>query len=304
MNHLGQHIRNKQLGALGLCAFSVPAVLLLPQTGWAATGIVSAVSMVAVMVGRPVTGAAAATKGVKLLAIPLFVWNIGVIGKLAWELSRVYEVDSVVPGLVLLLLGAYAVKKGVVAEVGAVLLFFLLGIYGVMYLFAIPMIQFHRSVMASVRDPGNVAYGFLPILLLYMYKGEDRKGRLPWAVGGVVLGLGAAVITKGMEAPDFYTAAKSINLFGTMERWEPFVAVALTGGMFCLMAMLYEVDGIIWKDLWQQKKNFPIELITFVSAGMILVAGKVADRFWTLGTALCWGLVPILTQFVGHKKKD
>lgn len=295
------HVRERQLGALGLCAFSVVAVLFLPQAGWTAVGVVTVGSMLIATFGKCAT-TGKANMGERLLAVPLFVWNILIMGKLGRELSNIHEVESVLPGLLLLLLSAYGVKKGVVPVVGAVLVFFILGIFGAMYLFAIPVGDMGK-LTPQRGSAENLVYGFLPILLLYMYKGEKRRGKVSWAIGTIALGVGAAMVTAVMGAPDFYTAAKSVNLFGTMERWEPLVAVGVTAGGFCLLSMLLGVNKEIWSGIWDQKKNFPIELMAAIAAGLILTAGKGGDRFWAMGTAVCWGIIPIITQLVVSKKK-
>ena len=293
--------RERQLGALGLCALSVPAVLFLPRGGWTAALMVTAVSMLMAVFGRSV-GVREVSKWDRLLSMPLFLWNIMIIGKLAWELSSVHGVDSPLPGLLLLLLSGYAVKKEVVSVVGAVLVFLLGGIYGIVYLCAIPVMDL-GELTPQLGETATLAYGFLPLLLLYMYRGRKRE-RIPWALAGIALVLGAAIITGAMGARDFYTAAKSVNLFGTMERWEPLIGVAVTAGGFCLLSMLFSVNKNIWESVWERKKNFPSEILVCICVGLILTVGKKPGLFWALGTTVCWGLFPILTQFVVHKKKD
>lgn len=292
--------REKQLGALGLCAFSLPAVLFLPQTGWPAAGIVTLGSMLVAVFGKTVVGERISLWE-KWLAVPVFLWNVLIMGMVGWELSYIHGVDNPLPGLLLIILGGYAVKKGVVPVVGAVLAFFVPVIYGLVYVFAIPEGDFGK-LTPQVRNIENMAYGFLPMLLLYMYKGSKRK-KAAWAVAGLILAVGAAVVTAIMDAPDFYTGAKSVNLFGTMERWEPLVGVGMTLGGFCFMAMLFAVNESIWKKLWNQKKKFPVEILLGVCAGVILTGRNGADQFWSLGTTVCWGLFPILTQLVVSEKK-
>ena len=291
----------KQIGALGLCAFSVIAVLFLPQTGWPGTVLVTGLSMLVAVFGKSV-GIGTDGRFVKIASTPIFVWNLIIIGKLGWELCSVIGVESALPAVILLLLGGYAVKKGVVPVVGAVLMFFLVAIYGSMYVFAL-LAGNIENLMPTVGKTENLAYGFLPMILLYMYIGERRE-RGVWALGGMALALGATLVTAAVGAEDFYSAAKSINLFGTMERWEPLVGVAVTGGGFCLLSLVLSVNKSIWENVWNRKKNFPTEILVAICIGTVFAARKVGDGFWALGTTVCWGLFPILTQFVVHKKKD
>ena len=293
--------REKQIGALGLCAFSVIAVLFLPQAGWPGTVLVTGTSMLIAVFGKSM-GTESDTRFSEITAIPVFAWNLFIVGKLGWELCFVFGAESPLPGLILLLLSGCAVKKAVVPVVGAVLMFFLVGIYGIMYVFALPTGDMH-NLIPTVGKMENLAYGFFPMLLLYMYRG-GRRGRGFWALGGVALALGAALVTAATGAEDFYTAAKSVNLFGTMERWEPLVGVAVVGGGFCLLSLLLSVNKTIWENVWKRKKNFPTEILVAICIGGIFGADKVGDGFWALGTTVCWGLFPVLTQFVVCKKKD
>lgn len=290
--------REKQLGALGLCAFSVPAVLFLPQAGWESVLMVTLGSLLVVTFGRPVTENTG-----KLLSLPLFVWNILMMGKLAWEISTIYGTENPLPGLLLLLLAAYGVKKQAVPVVGAVLGFFIIGIYGSLYLFALPNVELERLIPEREGELWGIAYGFLPMLLLYMHKEKDRRQRFLWTGAAAILALGAAVIKEGMGAGDFYTAAKSVNLFGTMERLEPFVASAVTAGGFCLLGLLMNVNETIWMRLRKESKKCPTEYLLILSMGVCIIASGIKNEAWALGTTLCWGLIPILTQLVVSKKK-
>ena len=292
------NIREKQIGALGLCAFSVPAILFLPQTGWEPVLLVTVGSMLVVTFGKAVKG-----NECKLLSVPLMLWNILIMGKLAWEISVLYGTENPLPGLLLLLLGAYSVKKKASPVVGAVLSFFLIAIYSILYVFAVPNIEWSHLMPERERSILGVSYGFLPLLLLYMYRGVGKKQRFLWTAIGSLLALGAAVVTEGVGAPDFYTAAKSVNLFGTMERLEPFVAAAVTAGGFCILSMLMNVNEILWKGVCGEKKNYPIEKIILPSMALCIIASRIPDEVWALGTTLCWGLIPILTQPIVCKKK-
>ncbi len=297
------NIKDKQIGALGLCAVSVISVLFLPQLGWTAVLPVATGALLIVTFGKSVRNVEP-TASVKILSVPLFLWNVVMLSRVGWELSAVQRVDSLLPGLLLLLLGAYGIKKKVLPVVGAVLIFFVIGIYGVICIFAFPNVELANLYPDHREDLTGIAYGFLPVLLLYMYKSKGRKLKLAWGLGGVVLALAAAVITEGMNAPNFYTASMSVNLLGAMERLEPFVASAMTAGGFCLIGMLFRVNEIIWNELWEYKKNFPIEIILLLSALGMFLFTRIGVKMLDLGTTVCWGLVPIITQLVAYRKKD
>ena len=297
------NVREKQIGALGLCAFSAPAILFLPQADWRWTTVVVGMAMLIMIFGKPVdTGNSA--KKMRFVGIPLFIWNIIIMSKTAWDISGIHGVSSPLPGLLLLLLAAYGVKKEVLPVVGAVLVFFIVGIYGILYLFALPDTELTKTVWQTQGGLNGISFGFLPILLLYMYKGERRKEREIWALIGLLLVLGAMLITKGMGASTFYTASMSVNVLGAMERLEPFVGVALTVGGFCLMGMLLSVNQSLWEKMKMEKRKYPIVLLTIVAGIGIWLVRKVDARIIEIGTTVCWGFVPILTQLVVTGKKE
>ena len=293
------HRGGKQIGALGFCAFSVPAILFLPQTGWESVLLVMAGAILVGTLGRAVKG-----RALMLLSLPVLLWNVLIMGWLGRQIGPLYGTASPLPGLLLILLAAYSTSKRTSAVVGAVLSFFLIGIYGVLFLFAMPNVELSRLLPAKENDVGNLSYGFLPLLLLYMYREEGKKQRLLWITSGAILALGASLITEGMGAPDFYTASKTVNLFGTMERLEPFVAAAVTVGGFCILSLLIGVNESVWIGLWGEKKKYPSEIFILASMLLCIVATGISDRIWSLGTTICWGLIPIITQLVACKKKE
>ena len=290
--------RDRQLGALAFCGFSVPAVMYLPQAGWEAVLPVVAGIVLVVTFGKPVVD----NPG-KLLALPLIIWNVLIMGKLAREIGTIFGTQSPLPGLLLLLVGAYAAKKRTIPTVGAVTAFFLIGIYGIMYLFAVPDLEPYKLIPSKEENVLGLAYGFMPLLLLYMYKENEKKQKFLWMGAAALLALGAAVITEGMGAEDFYTASKSVNLFGTMERLEPFVASAVTAGGSCTLGIIITVNERLWDGIQKEKKKYPIEFMILPSLALCIMAPAVPERIWTIGTTLCWGLIPIITQFVVSKKK-
>lgn len=295
--------REKQLGAWLLCGFSVVAILFLSRGDWRAViAVMVGVGLVTVF-GKPMIREQP-TAMEKILGTGLFLWNIVVLGKLGWELSKIHGVTNPMPGMILLILGGYGTKKKVHPVISGVLVFFLLGIYGMLYLFALPELKAENLLTKGQGELSGIAYGFLPMLLLYMYKDISGKKRSYWILGCGIVAIGTAVITEGMGLPDFYSASMSVNIFGAMERLEPFVASAVTAGGFCLIGFLLVVNETVWNEVWERKKNFPVEWIILLSGAGILGASVLTERMYTVGTTLCWGLVPVLTQLIVYRKKE
>ncbi len=290
-------IQGKQLTAWGICAMSVPAVLFLPQVGWEAVLLVTVGTFLVVSFGKPMAQESMG-KWESALGIPVYLWNVVMLSVIAGEISDLYGMDSPLPGILLLILAAYGFRKGAIPVVGAVLLFFIAGLYGILFLFSLQNIEMANLLPEKQEHLQNLAFGFFPILLLYVCPLQGRNYR-PWAmVASGILSVVAAMVTEGVGARDFYTASKSVNLFGTMERLETLVACGGTLGAFCFMGMLFFVNKNLRGKRGEEKNNSEILWILIASGIGILMIPHIDRRIITIGTTLCWGLVPLLTQLV------
>ena len=95
--------------------------------------------------------------------------------------------------------------------------------------------------------------------------------------------------------------AKSVSVFGVMERLEPVVSAALTAGGFCLLSVLCLANAKTARALGWKKRtgigNFLLGCAGYL-AGAVLPEGVQA-----LAAAICWGMVPMLTLWVASVKK-
>ena len=205
------------------------------------------------------------------------------------------QADSDLPGLLLLLLAAYAAGRRTLPRVAAVVFFFLLAMYGALLLFALPEQELSALAPKTQCDWTLLPYALAPTAVLYLCK-ERGKPTL-WLAGGILLAALAAVVTQGLRAPDFYTAAKSVTVLGTMERLEPLVLSALTAGGFCLMGLLCSLN----QELSGGKTGAALNFLGG-AAGYLLLP-LLSSTFLALGTAVFWGLLPFGLQFVELLKK-
>ncbi len=275
----------RQYAALGFCAFTVPAILFLPQCGWVWAGLAALVTAI-VCLGGPVSVPN------RLISTLLLLWNCLLLGFFARRLSL--QADSHLPGLLLLLLASYAAGRHTLPRVAGVVFFFLTLMYGTLLVFALPRQDFSALAPKADCDWTLLPYALAPTALLYLCK-ERGKPAL-WLLGGGLLAVLAAVVTQGLRASDFYTAAKSVSLLGTMERLEPLVLAALTAGGFCLMGLLCTLN-----EKLTGIKNAAVLNLALGLGGYLLVP-QLPDELIALGTAIFWGLLPFGLQFVGFLK--
>ncbi len=275
----------RQYAALGLCAFTVPAILFLPQCGWFWAGAAALTTALLCL------GGCIALPN-RLISTLLLLWNCLLLGFFTSQLSL--RADSDLPGLLLLLLAAYAAGRQTLPRVAAVVFFFLAAMYGALLLFALPEQELSALAPETKCDWTLLPYALAPTAVLYLCK-ERGKPAL-WLLGGVLLAVLAAVVTQGLRAADFYTAAKSVTVLGTMERLEPLVLSALTAGGFCLMGLLCSLN----QELSRGKVSAALNFLGG-AAGYFLLP-LLPSAVLALGTAIFWGLLPFGLQFVGFLK--
>ena len=105
----------------------------------------------------------------------------------------------------------------------------------------------------------------------------------------------------GEEAFAVYTMAKSVSVFGVMERLEPVVSAALTAGGFCLLSVLCLANAKTAQAIgWKRRTGIGNFLLgcTGYLAGTVLPEGVQA-----VAAAICWGMVPLVTLWVASVKK-
>ncbi len=311
---------SRQLGALGFCAFSVPAVLMLPRAGWLwatlAAGAVAALLLWALRLqgkkSLPLAQTAAQWKIGKVLLFLALLWNLLLLGAAAKALSGTFPDGKNTPlvGLLLLLLAAYAAKHRRGARVAAILFFFLLGLYGL--LFGFSLTELRTAYLAPVRQVASaqLSAALAPLCLLYLSRGRG-KGTALWCVIGVALAFVAAFMTAGILSPTvvqqrefaLYEAAKSVSIFGVIGRLEPLVSAALSLGGFCLLYLICAANGQILQAVFPEKKTVNFLINFFAGAAGIWLCGYISAPWIALGTAIFWGLFPIGTLLVGTRKK-
>lgn len=314
----------RQLCALGFAAFTVPAILLLPRTGWLWATVFAAASAAALWAlillrrrsGKGLVRLAASSAAGKTALLAVLLWNLLMLGRIAAYLCRAYPSGSAFPlvGLLLLLLAVFAAQKGsgVVVRTGAIVFFFLLGFYALILGFSLPDLRL-SWLKPDLRPLWTVFPSVLaPAAVLYLYEGGRGEPRLAlWLIGGVLLASLAALVTAGSVSPPvareevfpFYTAAKSVKLFGAVERLEPLVSAALAAGGFCLLAALCAVNGKILSVFFPRPSRFAALANVLIGGGCLWLSGVVSEGIFAVGMTIFWGVIPLFTLLFGVREK-
>lgn len=314
----------RQLCALALCAFTVPAVGLLPRAGWlwagiaavAAAGLLAAGAALFRKKGGSFVELAAQSGCGRCCLRLLLIWNLLALGTAARYLCEVYPGSGAFPlvGALLLLLAACAAGKGVSAVVraGAICFFFFAALYALLFGFSLP--QMRAEWLKPVLRPKwtLLPAALAPSCALALMGHCRERGRISgWLLGGVGLTVLAALVTAGCVSPEvagaepfaFYTMSKSISLFGAMERFEALVSAALTAGDFCLLALLCLVNAEIAKAL-RPGTGKAVPAGNFLLGGAAIFLGSgIPSVVLAAGSAIFWGVFPIGILALAKRKK-
>lgn len=308
------HENARQLYALGLCTFTVPAVLFLPRVGWLAAAIACCACALLILLmiclrrrcDAPMTALCARGWG-RLVGVLVLAGNLVLLGASARYLCMAYPVNAPLTGLLLLLLACAAAQKRTLPRVGAIVFFFLVAFYLLLMGFSLPKIETEWLRPCAGVPLAALSCVLAPVGVFWLADGERCGKPLPWLLGGIVLGVLAALVTAGMLSPHvarrnhfpFYTAAKSVSILGAMERLEPLVSAALTAGGFCLLGTLCSADTLLVRaalPAWERGApalNFLGGCVGF------LLAPLCSECCIAVLTAIFWGAVPLALLCIG-----
>lgn len=303
----------RQCRALSLCAFTVPAIVLLPRGGWLGGGLAAGLAAAVLLFGRrggDLTARAARTMLGRGALWLLFAWNLVALGAGARLLCGIFPDGNVLVGLLLLLLSAYAAARGRVAPVGAICFFFVIILYSILFGFALPELN---AVWLAPNTPDwwLLPAGLVSTCALWLHDGRKARGVGGWLICGAGVAVLAGLTAVGslspavaaQEAFPFYEAAKSVRILGAMERLEPLVSAALTAGGFCMLGLVCAVNERILSILAPRKKNLGASVHFFGGGALLWGSSLISGAALAVCTAIFWGILPVLIQLVVKKEK-
>lgn len=244
----------------------------------------------------------------KLAVLLTMAWTVAA---LAWAANLAVTAFPMVEGYpvlgwTLLALVAWGSYKGAAASArcAGVLVVFLAALYGLVAVFAVPDVTaaYLRPSVSWLDSCTALGLFLLPAGVFYV-PCRRRQSRLcwPWALVMPLAAAGLCAITAGVLSPELsaiaptplYLLAQSVSLFGVMERIEPLLSVAMTLGVFCLMASLVCAFRSLGAQLKPWKGLGPL-------ACLLAAAAMGPARYlpgWCLaaGAGLFWIVLPFLT---------
>lgn len=248
------------------------------------------------------------------------IWSLLALSNAASGAAAAFPEDEAgkLAPAVLLALTAWACRKDAGAPVrcAAVAAPILAGLYLVLIAAAAPEIKTAWLRPWGKPDAMLETGGamLLPTAALFL-AGKPEKEKSPAGVLGVMLLAPAAMaaVTAGNLSPEvtqaermpFYTLTKTLSLLNVMERLEPVLSAALYLGLFCMASLLTESCAeCLCAAVGPGKKSWMSWAVCAAAFALCGPVCRLDEWIWSLGSAVCWGMVPILVQVVVGIKKD
>lgn len=261
----------------------------------------------------PAKGAAALLpdvfgKGAKIVAAVTLVWMIVVMAWSANLANGAFPMvkDAPVLGWTILALAAWGAWKGraACAACAGVLCLFLLVLYGVIAVFAVPDVELKNLLPLGSWEDGILTVGvcLLPAAVWFLPCTNSRK-KAAWQMALIlpVFSGGLAVVTCGVLSPllarsqtaALYTLAQSVSLFGVVERIEPLLSTAVTMGVFCLLSAMACACEQLWKEIFPWRWSGV--LCCAAAAALMNWIGEMDIRILAGGCGVFFVLLPLIS---------
>lgn len=251
----------------------------------------------------------------KAAAVVILLWLVAVM---AWSANLADGAFPMIQGFptlgwTMLALAAWGSRKGpaACARCAGVLCLFLLILYSIVAVFALPDVQVRNLRPYGSWENGLWTAGLFLLPGAVWYLPCSRSRTKPAWIIGIALPVAAGVlsaVTAGVLSPllaasrpsPLYTLAQSVSLFGVVERIEPLLSAAMVMGVFCLLSAMACACRSLLPGKWTG--------VAACGAAAVLmgVAGEVNTAIVSVGNLVFFEALPaalILLQKKRRKKE-
>lgn len=305
-------VQRRQLGALVLCALSVPAILLFPSLHPA---ILVAGALLAAVLWYSLSDSAFSDAGsgtaagiLGAAAAAFFLLCLGFVVKIT-GMSYPTARSSGAFGWILLALAVYSTRDSLapLLRIGAICFLFLTVIFLVIGAFGIRDVTelYPANILGDRKNYLDAVWLLCPLALFWSENRLPREKTGGWRWGAAALCVLPGLLTWLYLSPavavkepfGFYTMTKSIRVFGIMQRFEPILSAALTAGCFCLMGILAHSIGNICKQIIPKLKNkLRLPAVFALSGAASLLDTWILRMLLVILGVLFWVITPLCTQ--------
>lgn len=213
--------------------------------------------------------------------------------------------------LILLLAALWSVRQGSEAcsRVGATL-FWIVGILmAVVCAAAVKDVRL-EYIKPKLRIPDTNIFFVLLIPCAAILLPRREKGG-PWILmaGVGVAALAVSFLTAGVLSPElaealsnpFHEVSRTLTLSGAAQRFESLVSAGLTVSWVLLLCLLLSVAAEMWERAFPGK--WGAAACAAAAVGIRLCGLRINAVLMAAGSVVFWGLLPVLAQGIGQRKK-
>lgn len=318
----------RQTQAWSLCVISVPAAMALCGAGWlwvllgagTAAGVCAVLRRMQRRSGVALARsflAAFGPRGGRTVAAAELLWLVLAAAGAARACGSAFgeELGPFSPAAPLFLAALMSRKgKASAARVGGVVVLVLTILYSILVLGAVRQVQWAWCAPRGTAADGASALCLClaPVAVMFFAERDELPQRA-WGSGvicavfpALLAFLTAACLSPELaesEALPLLTLSKSLSVLAVMQRFEVLLSVAQLLGLVMLLAALAcagEQTARVIVPKWENKTCSGTFCLAAFGARALLT--DIPRWLWAAGAATFWGLVPILTQFIGNIK--
>lgn len=299
----------RQLAGWFLMGTIAPLLCLLGKNGWQSTLLSALVCGIVTFWVLPCDLANCP----KWLSVLELLWLPMFLGGIAAESSTCWESQGKIIPAALLLLSAWGAQHGAqkASRAVAVLCWLFFPLLLIVLLAGGENLNLQWIGQELDRPDGRlIAVLLVPGLAAFIPGGNRKKATwiVPVISGVAVLcalwleaTIGATVAKSVRNG--FYEYSKGITLFGVAKRFEALIACALTGGWFALFAVVLSTANHLAQNLkagWGRGATW----LCALAGGVLMCTLHIPPEILGFGSLIFWGLLPLLTQGIGLRKKS
>lgn len=310
------HIPVKRLRAWTLASLIAPGAMFASGSSWLAVLVVAllcgAVSAAVQLFcqGRPITA--------QWYAAACWIWSGIFLGSIARYSANCWPDGNAYPVVPLVLLALACVNSHnggeKASKAGAILIWFVVLSLGIVLGAGVKELNMEWIKPQSGRlNPLLIPLLLIPALTIVLPADKRRC-----AVSTSVIIAAACVIVAfwvsgslseayaAQVQEPLYEYCKSLSLFGTVERFESFVACALTAGWFSLFGLILSAAGQFAGRKQEKWGRGGVWLCALTAAVIMCLKWDLSGYQLSIGSGLLWVVLPLLAsslQCVQHRRK-
>lgn len=241
----------------------------------------------------------------KLFCVTEYLWILCVLGAMVRWIGGSWPAGNVYPAVPMVLLALAAVSacrgEGPSAGAGSVLFWLVALVFAAVFIAGIREVDVSMLAPTEGTVSGNLAVVFLLPAASMFLPAMRRKLSPAWLVSSTVFGTVLAAMIAGSLSPTvaksagapLYQWVRGLGRFGTLERFEAIVAVALTIGWFSVLSYIMCVAGSLaeeYKSGWYRSGVWICAILT--GSGMCL-DWCISAPVLAIGCAIMWIGLPL-----------